>query len=424
MTQDRFTLPRRDFLKLTGAAAAAGLTFSMPRPARARLDAGEKIVVAVIGCGGMGNHHLSNLRKRQDVEIAAVCDVYTPRYEEAAASVGGGCKGYQDFRRILDRQDIDAVWIATPDHWHAMIAILACQAGKDVYVEKPLTTTVTEGRKIVEAARRYGSVVQVGIQQRSMEVYQKAIEIAKAGTLGQINTTRAWINPNYATGPEQPAPVPKGLDWDLWLGPAPWVPYSPQRFYSFRQFDDYAGGELTNWGPHLVDIALWAMGEDRPLTVQALGNTYRQLTCSDPETIEVIFEFPGATMTWSQAFNEQHAGKSYGTMFQGTEGRLIIDRQSFVVEPESRGIEPYYQPGEYFITVENHHDNFLECVRSRRRPRADVEIGHRATSACLLANIAIDCQRRLEWDGDAERFIGDEQANRHLYRPYRAPWHV
>jgi predicted dehydrogenase len=396
-----------------------------PGISRAGTSPGEKVVVGLIGCGGMGNHHLRNLIARDDVEVAAVCDVFTPRYEQAAQLVGGRCKGYQDYRYILDRNDIDAIWVATPDHWHALITIRGCQARKDVYVEKPLTTTVYEGRKIVETARRYGRIVQVGIQQRSMAVFQKAIDIIHGGGLGDVVTARTWLGPNGNPGPETHEDPPGGLDWDLWLGPAPWVPYSPQRFHAFRAFDDYAGGELTNWGPHLVDIVLWAIGQDRPLAVQAHGGSYRGPMGDDHETIEAIWEFNNATLTWSQGFQEKHAGKTYGILFQGTKGRLIIDRRSLVLDPPVNGLTEYLHPSEeYYITVEDHQTDFLESIRTRRPPRADAEIAHRATTACLLANIAVDCHRRLVWDGDAERFIGDEAADRHLHRPYRAPWYL
>jgi len=423
---DSVRLNRREMLKYLGGcgAASASLWLSQPQRSHARISPNEKIVVGLIGCGGMGNHHLRNLIQRNDVEMAAVCDVHIPRYQQAVKTVGGRCRGYQDFRHLLDRKDIDAVWIATPDHWHAMMAVHACQSWKDVYVEKPLTTTVHEGRKIVETARRYGRIVQVGIQQRSMEVFRRAITIAHSGKLGHIVTTRSWIGPNWTFQYEKPENPPKDLDWNLWLGPAPWVPYSPQRFHSFRSFDDYAGGELTNWGPHLVDIALWAMKEDSPLSIQAHGGSYRQDTTHDHETLEIIYEFKGCTMTWSQSFYEHHAGKHYGIMFQGNRGRLIINRKSYIVEPESLGIQEFNQPGEYYIRVSDHHDNFLECIKTRQLPHADCEIGHRATTACLLGNIAIDCRRRLLWDGDTERFVNDEPANRHLYRPYRAPWNL
>jgi len=420
-------IQRRQLLKHIGRAglAAAGLSMIGPKRTYGRLARNEKIVVGLIGCGGMGNHHLGYLLKRSDVEVAAVCDVHIPRYVRSAERAGSKCQGYQDYRRLLDRKDIDAVWVATPDHWHALMAIHACQAAKDVYVEKPLTTTVHEGRKIVETARRYGRIVQVGTQQRSMEVFLKAIEIAHAQRLGPIVTTRTWIGPNGIGLYETPQDPPKDLDWNLWLGPAPWVPYSPQRLGAFRAFDDYAGGELTNWGPHLLDIALWAMKQDSPLSIQAHGGSYRQPSCQDHETIEIVYEFEGCTMTWSQSPHEKHAGKGYGTMFQGTAGRLIIDRRSFIVEPESLAIPEYIQPcDDYFLTVKNHHTNFLQCMRTRNLPNADCEIGHRATSACLLGNIAVDCRRRLVWDGKTEKFVNDKQADRHLYRPYRAPWHL
>jgi predicted dehydrogenase len=419
-------MKRRDFVKKAGqgiGAAAFSTAFGSKRPAQAGFSPNEKIVVGLIGCGGQGGAHMMNLAKRQDAEVAAVCDVYKPRYETYAKRTGSRCEGYQDYRRILDRDDIDAVFIATPDHWHALMTIHACQAGKDVYVEKPLTTTIYEGRKAVEAARRYGRVVQNGIQQRSMEVFKRSIDLIRSGKLGQVTTARSWIGPNGGMSVEVPGDPPEGLDWDMWLGPAPWVPFSPQRFGGFRFFEDYAGGELTNWGPHLMDIALWGLGQDKPLSIQGTGVSPTGLPGSDPQNLEVVYEFKGATLTWSQAPNQTYAGKGYGTLFHGTAGRLIVNRESYVLDPPSIAPE-YKSEGEFFIRLEEHHTNFFECMRSRELPAADIEIGHRSDSLCLLGNIAVDLKRRLVWDGDAERFIGDEQANRYLYRPYRAPWHL
>lgn len=415
---------RRIFLQqLGGGALACAWTGPLiVSNARAGLGPNDKIVIALIGCGGMGNHHLQTLTEREDVEIAAVCDVYIPRCRAAQEKVGAHCAGYQDYRRILDRTDIDAIFVATPDHWHALMTVHGCQAGKDVYVEKPLSTTVYEGRKIVEAARRYGRVVQVGIQQRSMAVFRRAVELVQQGRLGDVVTARTWIGANRNPGLETPMDPPPDLDWDMWLGPAPWVPFSPQRAFGFRAFDDYAGGELTNWGPHLVDIAMWGLRAQAPLSIQALGGSFRAPSSSDAETLEVAWEFPGGLVTWSQAFQEDRQGKSYGVLFQGTTGKLTVDRQNFVVEPESLGIEPYQEAPDFWIQVKGHHDDFFDCMRTRALPRADCEIGHRATSACLLGNIAIDLKRTLYWDGHTETFLHDEAANRHLHRPYRAPW--
>ncbi len=417
---------RRKFLQQAGIGLTAVWTAGQ---ARGSILPYEKINVAVVGCGGMGNYHLDALVQRDDINIIAVCDVYKPRYESALEKVQekmqGRCRGYQNYREVLDIKQLDAVFFATPDHWHTLNAIHACQAWKDVYVEKPLSTTIHEGREIVKNARRYDRIVQVGLQQRSLELFQKGVDLIHQNRLGHISSAGAWIGPNGIHGYETPEEPPEGLDWDLWLGPAPYVPYSPQRFHGFRAFHDYAGGELTNWGPHLVDVVHWGMRQEAPLTLSAVGGNFRALSGSDDyEVIDIIYQYPGFTMTWKQAHDLEHEGKTYGTKFLGESGKLYIDRNSFIVKPDSLGI-PETEPEEYsWIDIKTHHDNFFECVRSRMRPHADVEIGHRATSACLLGNIALSCRRELRWDGEKERFIEDEQANRYLYRPYRAPWHL
>lgn len=421
-------MKRRSFLQSIGLGAA-GLAWNgmNARAARGSISPNEKITVGLIGCGGQGTAHMTHLVKRPDVEVAAVCDAFIPRYEEFVKRTGERCTGYQDYRRILERKDIDAVFIVTPDHWHGLMTIHACEAGKDVYVEKPLTTTIFEGRKVVQAARRYGRVVQNGIQQRSMEVFKRSIDTLRSGKLGQVTHSGAWVSPNvgehWTDVVETPQDPPAGLDWDLWLGPAPWVPFSPQRFGKFRAFDDYAGGEMTNWGVHLMDISLWGLGQDAPLSIQGTGVSPHSLPGDDQQMLQVVYEFPGSTLTWSQLSSESYAGKGYGTLFRGTQGSLYVNRESMVLEPE--GLAPSYRSeGEFFIRLEEHHTNFFECMRTRQLPAADVEIGHRSASVCLLGNIAVDLRRRLVWDGENERFVGDEQANRYLYRPYRAPWHL
>lgn len=420
------SLDRRRFLGALGRGIGAGAALSLaPRMARASVAPSERVRLALVGCGGMGNRHLDSLVRRTDCQVVAVCDVYTPRAVAAAQRVGSGCDWYQDYRRVLDRDDIDAVFCATPDHWHALMTIHACQAGKDVYVEKPLSTCIAEGRAMVEAARRYARVVQVGTQQRSLKLFQDAVRIVTSGKIGQTTSAGCWIGPNGQTGPETPGPVPEGLDWDLWLGPAPWVPYSPQRQFSFRAFHDYANGELTNWGVHLMDIVLWGIGEQSPLTIQAIGGSYREVPGNDDfENIEIIYKFRTCNVTWQQRHSDSVSGKGYGIRFNGTGGRLYMDRGSFVVEPPSLGVSEQFETGDPWIDVQSHHTNFIECIRTRERPNSDVELGHWATSVVLLGAIALDCGRDLAWDGDAERFIGDEHANRYLMRPYRAPWHL
>ena len=306
-----------------------------------------------------------------------------------------------------------------------MMTIMACEAGKDVYVEKPMTTTVEEGRRLVEATRRHARVVQVGIQQRTMPVFEHAIVLVHAGRLGRILRTRAWSGANAAAPIEARQDPPDGLDWDMWLGPAPWVPYSPQRHYGFRAFRDYAGGELTNWGVHLLDINLWAMQQHAPLSIQALAAPGAGLSGEDPIGMEIIYEFKGCTMTWSQSTNGfQFEGQGLGNLIEGSLGRATVTRAFCRVRPESLGIADFQSTGFFNIALSQHHDDFFRCMRTRQRPQADCEIGHRATTICNIGNIAMEMRRKLRWNGETERFVDDEAANRKLHRPTRAPWYL
>lgn len=429
---NRKRVSRRTFLGVAGKAAvgAAALSFAGSFRARGGVGPNDRVRLAIVGCGGMGSRHVEALAVNPRCEIAAVCDVYKPRYFNAAKTVEelGGYKpeGVQDFRTLLDRPDIDAILTATPDHWHPLITILGCQAGKDVYVEKPACTTVEEGRAMVTAARRYGRVVQVGTQQRSMPLFQQAIEVVRRGTFGPITSAGAWVGVNGIGVGENPREVPENLDWDLWLGPAPKVPFSPERFMGFRSFHDYArGGELANWGIHLMDIVQWGIREDWPLAVQATGGSYRGGAGADNyETIDAVLEYKGCTVTWEQRHSNTYAGKGYGIRFQGPQGRLLLDRGTFVVDPPTLGIEEVVGAPELTWANTDHHNNFFDCIVSRAKPAADVEQGVRSTTTVLLAGIALKTRRKLTWDGSIERFVGDEQANQHLSRPYRAPWRL
>ena len=428
------TSSRRRFLENSGKTVLGGLVggafFRNRKASAARVGLADKVRLGVIGCGGMGGRHIEALAVNEQCSLIALCDVEIGRYERAIQKVnelnGTTPDGYQDFRRLLDRDDIDAVFVVTPDHWHPLLTILGCQAGKDVYVEKPVCTTIEEGRAMVTAARRYGRVVQVGTQQRSMPIFQKSIDLVHGGKIGQITSATAWVGTNGWNVGETPEPVPEGLNWDLWLGPAPEVPYSRERHRGFMGWHDYArGGQLTNWGVHLIDILHWGIGQDRPLNVQAVGGSYRAGAGADNyETIDALFEYPGCTVTWEQRHHNTHANKGYGMMFQGTEGRLLVDRNTFLVFPDSLGIPEYIGEPERSWAHPPHHNDFFDCVRTRRRPVADIEQGFRSTAAVLLAGIALKVKRKLNWDGEAERFIRDEQANRHLSRPYRPPWHL
>jgi predicted dehydrogenase len=411
---------RRSSVLTAGAVALSG----------GAISANEKVRLGLIGCGGMGRAHAYSLAKNENCNVAAVCDVFLERVEKVATDLetinGSRPDTYQDFRKILDRNDIDAVFIASPDHWHAMMAIMACQAGKDVYVEKPVSTTVHEGRAMVNAARRYDRVMQVGTQHRSMPVFREVVERIRKGELGDITSATAWIGTNSTPVRENVEPVPDGLDWDLWLGPAPKVPFSRSRFGNFRAWHDYArGGELTNWGVHLVDTLHWGIGHDMPLSIQALGGSYRNGAGADNyETVDALLEYPGCTVTWEQRHVNHYSKKNYGMKFQGTDGRVECNRGIMTLTRKGGGVEEMTFPPEVTWADTNHHNNFFQCIRTRETPVADIDQGVRGTNAVLLAGIALKTGRKLEWDGIRETFVGDEQANRHLTRTYRPPWRL
>ena len=420
-------ITRRSFLGASAVSLAGGL---LCRKGAARLvPPSERIRLGVVGSGGMGTRHLEALAENPNCEIVAVCDAAIQRYTAGIAKVeaisGRKPAGYQDFRQVLDRQDIDAIFVVTPDHWHPLITILGCQAGKDVYVEKPVCTAVAEGRAMVTTARQYGRVVQVGTQQRSMPIFQQAIAMVHSGRIGQVTSATAWIDANVWSIGTHPEPVPRGLDWDMWLGPAPWEPYSPQRFGGFMGWHDYArGGQLTNWGVHLMDIVHWGIQQDKPLSVQALGGSYREAPGDNFDTMEAILEYPGCTVTWEQRHTQRYEGFGYGIKFQGTAGQLLVDRNRYRVIPESLDIPEVVGEPERSWANPDHHNNFFHCIKTRQKPAADIEQGFLSTTAVLLPGIALDVRRRLEWDAAKEEFRNDPQANRHLTRAYRAPWRL
>lgn len=438
MTQNKHLFSRRGFLTHGARGVAAGLAATgwlANRPAAAltaarRVSAADRIRLGVIGTGGMGRRHVEALSDNPQCEIVALCDAAVGRFMPVAEWLDSNRNikpdTYQDFRRILDRDDIDAILVATPDHWHPLITIMGCQAGKDVYVEKPACTTVSEGRAMVNAARRYGRVVQLGTQQRSMEIFQRAMNIIHSGRIGQVTTATAWVGINVWKVGETFEEVPRGLNWDMWLGPAPKAPFSMERFGGWMGWHDYArGGQLTNWGIHLLDIVHWGIQQDRPLSVQALGGSYRANIGQDNfESIEAVFEYPSCIVTWEQRLNDVREKKGLGITFYGEHGTLYMDRGTIVVKPDALGIPEYEGEPEKSWAHPPHHNDFFECIRTRKRPAADIEQGVRSTTAPLLAGIALKTRRKLYWDGDKEQFINDPQADRHLTRAYRAPWHI
>ena len=437
-------ITRREFLHKSGAAAAAVGIGMAAAQATGRASAqgsapSNKILIGVIGCGGMGVGRLHQAMANRDVEVIAVCDVDDGHAQRAARDVqnryGRPPKVFRDFRRVLDMKDIDAVIIGTPDHWHALPTVLACQAGKDVFVEKPISHNIVEGRAMVNAARRYKRVVQVGTQQRSEGPFYSAVQTIKAGKLGKITHVHILFHENSAPhglGRPPDGTPPAGVDYDLWLGPAPKRPFNPLRFHgNWRWFFDYGSGKIGDWGIHHVDIVHWAMDPDNgasigPVTATSYGGKLVMDDIRDtPDTQEAVFKYPprGDQPPWVLTISVRWCngrgvdGKNYGIFFYGTEGTLYVDRGGMEIWPEH---------GQQIQPEENrnwsHMDNWLECIKTRRKPVADIEYGHRSTVVPHLANISLKLGRSIRWDAQKEQCVGDREANQLLFREYRAPW--
>ena len=442
---------RRGFLKrsvglATGATFAAGVPASASAISASRvLGANNRIRIGLIGCGGRGSGDLKQFLKIEGIQCVALCDVDTAQMEKTQAETLDPVEQKaeqqtQDFRRLLDRTDLDAVIVATPDHWHAIPTIMACQSGKDVYVEKPLALTIHEGRVMVEAARKYDRVVQMGTQQRSAPHFSDAVEYVKSGKLGKIRLVRSWAYLDWkGEMPVQPdGPPPDGVDYDLWLGPAAEKPFNPNRFhFSFRWYWDYSGGLMTDWGAHMIDIANWAMDVKAPRSAVSVGGKfgYPQDAMETPDTQQVIWGFDeDFSMVWEHALGVGRGpeAREHGIQFHGNEGVLVVDRHGWEVHPETDKIDkdvrefrslgkPRHNIKTYAYHL-THVENFVECMRSRERPNADVEIGHNSMIACHLGNIAFRVGRRVEWDVEGERLVGDSEAAQLVKKEYRSPW--
>jgi predicted dehydrogenase len=422
-------LDRRRFLR-NSLAAALPLTFPTVLKGAAPPPS-ERLRLGVIGVGGQGaGLHARTWSGLPESRLVAVCDVNRKAADAAKAQTDSAqgdneCVAYRDFRELLARDDIDAVSIATPDHWHALIALAAIRAGKHVYLEKPVAYTVAEGRALVDAVRRCGVVLQNGTQQRSMGTFQRAAWLARSDRLGRVHTAVATSPYGPQGGDPNPADPPPEIDYEFWLGPAPWKPYTPGRcsghggvgWYHIR---DYSGGWITAWGSHHVDCAQWALGKDQepPIAVEAQGEFAREGvydTCFKwrsefryADGVKLIFATPGEAEGRMDVF------------IQGDQGWVCANRSGIDAHPKSLLAE---QPGPLADPWPRHHcQDFLHAIRDGREPAAPIGPAHLSTTLCHLANIAIVLQRPLRWDGTHERFTDDPVANRMLASPMRAPW--
>ncbi|MDX2035066.1 MAG: Gfo/Idh/MocA family oxidoreductase [Isosphaeraceae bacterium] len=427
-------LSRRDFLAASALAASASVAQAQEpeaKPAKP-VSPNEKLTLGFIGVGGMGTGLLNIFRKFEDVEVAAVCDVYEPHRLRAREIAGTGTEAVADFRRVLDRKDIDAVVVATPDHWHAIPSILACMAEKDVYCEKPLSYRIAEGRAMVRAAEKYKRVTQMGNLIHAGENYRRVVEIVRSGALGTISKTRCWMAADRRGlgSPADSAP-PAGVDYDFWLGPAPLRPFNPNRFtFNWRWYWDYAGGLLMDFCCHIIDLVHWAMDVEAPRTITATGGRYAlDDNAETPDTLEVLYHYDkgpkGFDLVWSQTDASSHGfeRKGQGIMFQGTEATLVSTYNSYEIFPEKAAKAKIDIPPPSIPRSVGHHREWLDAVKTRGATTCNFGYGHRLTSVGHLGNIALWTGEKLVWDAENERVVNHPQANDHLARvEYRKPW--
>ena len=439
---DHHNTTRRNFLKHTalGMASIAGFPNIVPSCAFGRdgtIAPSNRITLGLIGTGNINTHHRKVFLAEKDTRIVAVCDPVKARREPFRNHINQTygsdvCIDYRDFRDLLACQDIDAVCIGTPDHWHAVLAVAAMKAGKDVYVEKPLTLTVAEGRRMVEVAASYGRVFQTGLQRRSGGTYRHACELVRNSRIGRLVRVEVGIiGINKGVEPRRNFPtmqVPEGFDYDLWLGPAPFATFSPQRVARGNEvcywyyISDYTVGFISGNGVHFVDIAQWGIGDEiRPVEVGTSsadiptdGLVDNAITWQS----EVIYE-NGVKMSYSSEGNPHPDG----IRFVGTEGWIHITGGGTLSADPPDVLKSVIGPDEvHLYTSSGHHRNFLDCIKTRRPTAASVEIGHHATTTCNLVEISARLGRKLHWNPTTERFINDEAANRLLSRAMRSPW--
>lgn len=431
-------ISRRRFLGGATATAAFGIPTIIPSGVLAlqgkRLGANDRVVVGNIGVGGMGSSHI-----RPD--SAALCDVDDAQLTRASKLVTRGTPAlYKDFRRLLERKDIDAVTIGTPDHWHGIMTVMACQAGKHVYCEKPTCKTIEEGRAMVNAARRYGRVVQIGMQGRSNPAVAQAVNYVRNGNIGQVKRVEIWHPVNFSNETSfSPTPVPSGFDWDMWVGPARWIDYHPLKaHFNFRWLMDSGEGFIRDRGNHAINCVYWMTGMDNyagKVRCSATGTPKLKGMWDVPETMRVewTFQDPEWTLVWDQPGtpNPRMPG-DWGATYHGTRDSLVLlggdggaqtEEKARKYEPLSSGFNAYLEPVEADPT-ERHRQNWFNSIREERRPAADVEIGVKVIYAPIVGNISYRLGRPVTFDYATERFENDEEANRLLGNPYRAPWKI
>jgi predicted dehydrogenase len=429
----QYKLNRRGFLK---RSVAAGIPFIVPAFVLGRganVAPSNRITLGSIGVGGMGTGNLKGFLDKDDAHVLAVCDVDKQHRNRARDMVNRvynntDCSTYNDFRELLERKDIDAVVLALPDHWHAIAGVYAARSGKDIYAEKPLAYTISEGRAIVDAVERYRTVWQTGSQQRSSQKFRFACELVRNGRIGNVHTVKVGLPYGLSERSDMDkshSPIPEGFDYDMWLGPAPWAPFAPARcHWSFRWIRDYSGGQITDWAGHHCDIAQWGMNTELTAPIEIEGKA------EYPPPSEVLFNTAISyrfECKYKQGFKLIVADDrkfERGTLFEGDEGWVFVSRRRIDAQPRSL-LRSVIKPNEIHLYKSNdHRQNFLDCVKTRRETVAPARVAHRSIMIGHLGLIAMQTGRKVVWNPDNEQFINDPVANAMLVRPMRSPWNL
>ncbi len=447
---------RRQVLKLAAAAAAAGGALAAPalvRPAALGLGGAvapsERITLGFIGIGRMGQGHLRCFLGYPEAQVVAACDVDRWRRENAKETVEKtyaeaqpdgkykGCTAHNDLRELLARDDIDAVVVATGDRWHAQASVLAAKAGKDVYCEKPMTLAIREGRVMTDAVRRYGRVFQTGLQQRSTPEFHRACEMVRSGRIGKVKVVYVGFPGTCGDVNLPPEPVPESLDWDMWLGPVPWRPFN-NRFHQLGQprdvvpwhfCPDFGGGNLTSNAVHAFDVVQWGLGMDESGPVEVVPPETGEVPCltyryASGALLQVEWKLDRAKHFVPAGWDVNTPIQNFGALYVGEEGWIHVGREGYLRSYPENIVAQGQDGPEKGRPILNHHQNWLECIRSRQRTACDVAVGHRSTTVSHLGSIAHWTGRALRWDPVKEEFLGDDEANRLRSRAYREPWGI
>jgi predicted dehydrogenase len=422
----RGSIDRRKFLALTGTAA---LGFAII-PGYARVAPSDRVRVAHIGLGGMGNNHLKWFANLPEVEIAALCDLDKSHLDETMKTLKGlqpasRADAYKDFRDVLARKDIDAITCATPDHWHAQIAMLAFEAGKDVYGEKPLSYDIREGQRMLKSLKKNKRVFQLGNQIHATDNYHRVAEIIQSGAIGKIHTVRLWktgFPPDLGAAVVQAPPA--GFDWDMWLGPAPYTEYIPQRaHFTYRYFKDYSGGVFADFWCHIADILFWSLDPKGLKSISARGEAQTGIGDA-PKWIDVDYEFENLKLYWTHLPPQVPGAekRSIGAWFEGDKGTLICDYNTREITINGETVKDIPELPVTIKRSPGHQQNFVNAIKSREQPESNLEYARKLTLPMHLGLISYQLNRKLEWNSKRERFRHDKEANSFLHREYRQKW--